>query len=107
MTTRKQIAAAFRIARKSIANNPTGFICNALPFTTEAGKAAERIIHERMGYVERGPSGYSEGPFTLQSWLRLHGHWLELEYVPSHIMQAYRLRWLDALIEEFSAPYSA
>ena len=103
MTTRTEIADAFRVARQSIANNPTGFICNALPFRTEAGEAAERIIHERMGYVERGPSGYSEGPFTLQAWLRLHGHWLGTEPVPSQIMQAYRLRWLDALIEEFSA----
>ena len=105
MTTRTQIADAFRIARQSIANNPTGFICNSLPLTTEAGKAgkaAERIIHERMGYIERGPSGGSEGPFTLQSWLRLHGHWQGIEPVPSRIMQAYRLRWLDALIEEFS-----
>ena len=53
--------------------------------------SAAKVIHERM----RSPQPV--GNYTLEDWLRARGYTGMLE----HEMRAYRIRWLDALIEEF------
>lgn len=98
MTTRHDIAAAFKQARPLIASEQERFICVALTFgrfhpLKSAGEAAEEIVMER---IEHGSGGY----FTLDTWVTervLHGHQPSLKD-----MQAFRLRWLDSLIVEFS-----
>jgi len=81
----------FKLARASIASGLDRFICIALKHTQGSVRdrdRAKQVITTRM-----------RGSGTLESWLEGVG-------IPAHAqsslkMQAYRLRWLDALIEEF------
>lgn len=84
----------FKLARASIASGHDRFICIAIvygPGSVRDRSRAKQVITTRMGRV--GDSG------TLERWLENAG-------IPAHAqsalkMQAYRLRWLDTLIEEF------
>lgn len=97
MTTRAEIANAFRIAREGIASHEDTYICNALP-GTDAGEQAKSIIHERMGPVP-ADVGCRSG-YAVWHWLDAQG--VDMDAFDDHAMRQYRLRWLDALIEEFS-----
>jgi len=87
-------STAFRIARAGIAAEQFSFICVALQYSQGSFRArarAMKIIQTRMG-----------GSLSLEWWLYEQG---VVSAYPGTIrkgqMQAYRLRWLDALIEEF------
>jgi hypothetical protein len=102
----KQIAVAFRAARKRIKSGYEDYICLALDGAELCGEIdsltylqAKRIIEDRMQL----PPHYS-----LEHWLSKnvpeYSQFLSTE--PSidrrnEQRKKYRLRWLDALIEEF------
>ena len=88
----KKIAEAFRRARAQIRSGRQEFICNALYVSKAPGReAAQRVVMRR---IKAG--GLCWGS-TLDTWVRVYvGVEPTLEQ-----MRAYRLRWLDALIEEF------
>jgi len=100
--TNKQIADVFREAKVIIAESDTRFICNAIDAQFEGGKvhikltsAASSIICERIF-----------PKVTVESWLQANSPEFSTWYNtrPSDYreqLQLYRLRWLDALIEEF------
>ena len=90
---RMEIAEAFRAARKIVDSGAEDFICCALQISdARYSIEARHIISSRIK-----PYG------TLNDWLKRN-------YEPSEShshkngrqMRLYRLRWLDALIEEFS-----
>jgi len=89
MTTRKDIANAFRAARKRIESKNNYHICIALEDSRHfARREAKRIIERRLGrYV------------SVTHWIDSKG--LITETTSSSDMRDYRLRWLDALIQEF------
>lgn len=90
---RKDIADAFAQARKRIESGTYPNICSALTSVANPRRAAwdaRRLIHERMG-------GHSMD--SLEAWL--HIQW-GVPYPGPVKMKAYRLAWLDSLIEEFS-----
>lgn len=101
---RKRIATAFDHARSAIAGGREFYICHVLERykfnDLDAAKAAIRIIHTRMGRPPSG-SGVARDNFALEDWLRRRGHAVPWSGSPE--MREYRLRWLDALIKEFSA----
>jgi hypothetical protein len=101
MATNQNIAAAFKEAKKVLASNgeqtramkPDGtyvweeYICHALYRSLQPGRIdAQEVILERI-------SPWS----SLQTWVSMN----VVEDPSSDDMQAYRHRWLDALITEF------
>lgn len=105
----KQVAEVFRLCRKhistSLTDSKTAFICHAIIVVYRrtdsyelqvACGVAQRIIDERL----RHPNGTER---TVSDWLCDNGYLSrderELNY---NVVQAYRLRWVDALVEEFS-----
>lgn len=92
---RKQIASAFRDARELIASDDERYICYALGgVCLEGAEEALQIVQERLDQPKN---------FTLTDWLhRVHG--IDTSFVDDYEeqMRLYRLRWLDALIKEFS-----
>ena len=93
-----QIAKAFKKARVHIENDDHQFICHTLycPEYKSSRKSsldkAKEIIRQRMGH-----NG------TLNDWVWVNIFNTAPETYPSdEDMKAYRLRWLDALIKEFS-----
>jgi len=101
--TNKEIAEAFRAARSYIEGSKESYICLALTAARHAGQitipqslAARAIIENRLG--DRS---------YVTTWLfdKVPGFrdWYEKSLVIERIkeLRLYRLRWLDALIEEF------
>lgn len=92
---RKQIAAAFREARKVIASDDERYICYALgEICLDGAENAIQVVQERLDQPKM---------LTLADWLlRVHG--IDAGFVDDYAeqMRLYRLRWLDALIKEFS-----
>lgn len=90
-TERQQIAEAFRAARARIKAGQNSAICLALQDSGhEARNAARRVVQRRIGkrlYVYQWLIDVAKVPHDLITYENL---------------RAYRLRWLDALIEEFS-----
>ena len=102
MVTNKDIAAKFRAAKKTLPyhdndRDKSPFICdNLLDSGGPAAREAKDIISERLG-----------GCWSIEDWLVDNG------YIPERLahqkyskdtqdlIQAYRHRWLDALIAEF------
>lgn len=73
----------------------SSYICCALP-QNKGGDLVRKVINERL---EQQP--------TVRSWLDIHGYLRSDYYRLSERAkyaqhQAYRHRWIDALIEEFS-----
>jgi hypothetical protein len=100
-TERQQIADAFAEVRRRFQTQNEEFICNTLDDLRRSrcypgSTAASRVVKDRLG-----------GEFTLNNWVRKNVTRREEHdcrtrcYSP--IMRKYRLRWLDALIKEFSA----
>jgi len=110
MATRKQIHDAFVAAKKEVAANEMEsswgqswkrkheFICHALDDLVrahrEGSRAAKALIEQRFK-VGRGVGT------NIQVWLQ------DVAKVPAHqltrnSLQAYRHRWLDSVIKEFS-----
>ena len=96
--TNKHIANAFALARARIENDGEEFICCALDFqNTEAGEAARMIIRDRL-----------DSEYILNTWV--WNNIPEARDIEKNMgkenyykeMMKYRLRWLDALIKEFS-----
>lgn len=102
--TNAEIAEAFRAAKKRLARERNEwrmgqkyeFICHALRHSTPAGNQATKIVNARL-----------DSCGTVTSWV--------ITYAPGakelantdpvkfdNEVQAFRHRWLDALIEEFS-----
>lgn len=99
---RKRIATAFDYAHSVIAGGREFYICHVLErykvTDSDAAKAAIQIIDTRMGDP---PPGVPRANFSLDEWLDMRGY--RNRGYGSPEMREYRLRWLDALIEEFSA----
>ena len=101
-TDRWQIAAAFAEVRWRFQNHPDEeFICNTLDDLAHTGrysgaKAAKAVVKARLG-----------GEHTLNNWVRKNviraEEHDERTRCYSWTMREYRLRWLDALVKEFSA----
>lgn len=102
MTTNKQLAHAFSMARKYLWNGvgpkrKTNFVCYALDDAYTAGKIdattameAQAIIHDRLGKA-----------LTLEGWwLYNHPSVYSRKRTPKQV-QATRLAWLNSLITEF------
>jgi len=91
MDMNKQIAGAFRAARARIKRRKNNFICIAL---LDSGhplrSSAINIVQTRMA-----------GAFTLSKWLVVHKVAPRIDDLDDALMREYRLRWLDALIQEF------
>lgn len=89
---RKQIAAAFKRAKRDIANCRHEFICVALEWAEMSGSEnAIDVIDDRLCQYD-----------TLNSWVRAHAKASPEVSGETEQMRLYRLRWLDALIKEFS-----
>lgn len=89
--TNKQIAEAFKIAKKRIAGGQNDFICIALgDISTDAALAAEQVVSERLGNT-----------FTYFDWVSIFHPEVYSKMQPDDFKQG-RLQWLDSLIEEFS-----
>jgi hypothetical protein len=94
---RKQIAKAFCVARQQIARGTHSYVCHALPATV-GGAAAKKVVEARLA-----------GCTTVAGWLsqkaspRVSWHLTVIALESGRNMREYRLRWLDALIKEFSA----
>lgn len=105
---RKQIAAAFKLAKARLWNGrgdypppaKEEFICHAIGSNTKQGLAAQKVVQKRLGKRAHGEDR------TVVDWL--------YDFVPEFngsmdwqsrqlLAQEYRRRWLDALIKEFSA----
>ena len=99
----KQIARAFREARVYIENSQQTYICSSIyalgqtgKISTDVSAAARDIISVRMDQMK-----YLEG------WLYANSESFKAWYQRTNFsdlrnqMRLYRLRWLDALIEEF------
>lgn len=96
---RKEIAAAFRAAKSMLAKPPlmlgSNFICIALEYSQSLDSArSNAAVDAAIGVIRYRMCGSA----TLESWLRKH---LGVCAADEFDMQAYRHRWLDALIEEF------
>lgn len=91
---RMEIAAAFRDAKVLIESGIQTYICCALQnVVANDGLLAKNVIRQRLG------NDYH----TLNSWLRdVAGVSWRLTEHSDRQMRLYRLRWLDALIKEFS-----
>jgi hypothetical protein len=90
-TERQQIAAAFRAARRVFVRRGARPICSALQDSRhEARNAARRVVQGRIG--ER---------LYVHEWL-VEVAKVPREFITYENVRAYRLRWLDSLIEEFS-----
>lgn len=94
---RKQIAEAFRAAKRSLERKGYGYICVELDRVRAPGAAAaKRIIAERMEAVD------NIDYFSLETWLLINDN-AKTKHITPDNMLAYRLRWLDALIKEFES----
>lgn len=93
--TNKDIAEAFRQAKKILWTTREGFICFAITDADydgrnpEAVSAAKKVIEERLGKF-----------YSLRGWL-LARDVLREDIKDPPRMQAHRHAWLDLLIEEF------
>lgn len=102
-TSRKQIAAAFTLAKRGLAKshreimNEEGeeFICRALDhlWQTAAAEDAKHIIKTRFGLSNYG---------TIYAWLDDVAK-IDPELLTNDNVQAYKHRWLDSVIKEFNA----
>lgn len=98
---RREIANAFRDAYQEIEQYDEVYICHAL-----TNSAAIHIIETRMGKTQGGwvrrPCGERKRAmlYSLDDWLYDRG--FSRRKLDSGNMREYRLRWLDALIKEFS-----
>lgn len=105
MATHKEIAEAFNAAKDITALNGAGcssgewqglgasgrheFICHALDKVgTPGAKEAQGIIRDRFGLG------------TIYGWLRNYG--ISTSLLTDDNVQAYKHRWLDSVIKEFS-----
>lgn len=103
---RLQVAGAFRQAKHVLWDGrgylpPTDdpFICSTLLVQrTGASRLAVKIIAERMGSLAGS---------ALERWLYVRVGVPQAQIDDAEQMQAYRHRWLAALIEEFSKPEGA
>jgi hypothetical protein len=102
MTTRKQIAEAFRAARviskEEMDAGCYGYICIALRraattkvISRHAARNATEVVMKRLG-----------GCFSLGDWLRDFSRVPGAEITPAAV-KAHRLAWLDRLIAEFES----
>lgn len=92
--TRKEIAQAFRHAKRTLEMQDDGYICHALSAQhTDAAQIAREIIMERLH------------PYaTYGEWLEQHDPEVMKAYCASKTaFKEARLQWLDALIKEFSS----
>lgn len=99
----KELVKAFKAAKPYLKNDLEEFICYSLyqafsdkKITYQQRDKAIEIIHDRLGNVS-----------NCVSWLRWNiedfdHRWAEDTFEGCEEMRAYRLRWLDSLIEEFS-----
>lgn len=84
---RRKVAHAFKRAKVKVRQHT--FICLALERQdTEGAEMAKAIIQQRLG----------RSHYSLDAWVHQH---IDAEACGSQVHQ-FRLRWLDALIEEFS-----
>lgn len=101
--TKKQLAKAFREARPYIEDHSDSYICCAIAEVWAAGKiskkvsyAATNLIAERMNQKVFLESWLYQNSPEFQDWYDLADREEQFKQ-----MRLYRLRWLDALIEEF------
>lgn len=87
--TNKQIANAFRRAKVRMIDRRETYICHALYKAGRGAEVARIEVNWRLG-----------GHPTVRSWLLGNGISSESEMTFDALME-YRLRWLDAIIEEF------
>jgi len=100
MSTNKEIAEAFKRAVPILARNESEcswlnwneYICHSLELSTPlaGAMAARNVIHTRLN-----------GPGSVVTWLLKQG--IPAEDLTKDNVQAYRHRWLQELIREFSA----
>lgn len=90
---RKEIADAFRHARKTLEMQDEGFICHALNAQhTDAAQIAREIVMGRLH-----PSD------TYGNWLGAHDpEVMKIYFTSKTAFKEARLFWLSALIKEFS-----
>lgn len=99
---RRDIADAFREAREVLGARRNGYICVTLDkhCYSSGRELAKEVVEDRMQLGTK----YHRG-VCLQQWLHAeHGIDLDCTYTTLGKLHAYRLAWLDALIEEFSQP---
>jgi len=101
MTTNKEVATAFKMAKRHLARtdkevifslNKRRYICHALNLTLSPGRyAAMRIVQARLWGMGQLVS--------LEDWL----HWNKVPYAaqPVDRLQLHRHTWLNMLIKEF------
>ena len=98
--TRKEIADAFRYARFLLNTGEARYICHALDHVTDHSvrDRCKEIIRVRM---ETSPDATTP---SLEQWLCMQGYFPEYENARCRTPEtiAYRFRWLNSLIEEFS-----
>ena len=107
MTTRKQIAAAFKAAKRHLQGpcrrgeelTKTHMICYALNQSERRGQASRKTIDAAKRVIMRRLSPC----FSCGTWLQ-NTQGVPARHLTFNNLQAYRHRWLDALIEEFSQP---
>jgi hypothetical protein len=98
MTTRKEIATAFRAAVPYLWDGVspeyiTKFTCTAIRDSRHpAWEAAQAVISARL-----------QGKDSVMCWLDINYPELRVFYTPEQVHQAYRHRWLQELIREFEA----
>lgn len=95
---RLEIAEAFRDAQKRIQSRHNTYICFALrDCCAKAKKEATGVVRSKMNV--------NDETFSLEGWLLKHSiakhSWIYGTEEAREQMRLYRLRWLDALIEEF------
>jgi hypothetical protein len=94
--TRAQMAAEFRRSFDWIRTQEVEFICHTFP-NTPAGRACQEVVRQRMDPDSRfGPY------YSLETWLARQRIGTKAQRLDRKLMREYRLRWVDALIKEFS-----
>ena len=90
--TNKEIAEAFKVARKRISTGKNTFICPAVnrPENGYYGMLAQGMIETML-----------EGCYTYEGWLQTFHPATHKQMKPKDLKEG-RLQWLDSLIEEFS-----
>lgn len=96
MTSNKEIAEAFRIAKEIHASGKTTFVCHAISYayntshiSADARNICLRLIRDRL-----------DGFYVVNDWLLKNG--VDYRQLTPEAMFKYRQAWLGKLIEEFS-----
>lgn len=93
----QMVADCFRDARNRVADGSQEFICNALDKGNRPGsERAKNIIRQRLM-----PGSHKFD--TINSWLLRNEIGTPVDRMNEDLVREFRIRWLDALIKEFSA----